>query len=62
MDTTSTKSRRRQPDYFAQFRPQGDTLRAKAARAQIETDRKSVTLAHLKFMDLPDPDRDGPSS
>jgi hypothetical protein len=52
-NTRCTNRRRRQPsDYFARFRPQGDTLRAKAARAQIETDKHAISLPRLRFLDL----------
>jgi hypothetical protein len=39
-------------DYFRQYRPRGDTLRAKAARSQIETGRRPISLPRILFLEL----------
>jgi len=46
-------TRRPPPNYFQKHRPQGDTLTAKVARAQIEAAKRPITLPRLKFMERP---------
>jgi hypothetical protein len=46
-------TRRPPPNYFQKHRPQGDSLKAKVARAQIEAADRPITLPKLKFMELP---------
>jgi hypothetical protein len=45
--------RRPPPNYFQKHRPQGETLKAKVARAQLDADDRPITLPKLKFMELP---------
>jgi len=54
------KHQRKRPvtNYFTHYRPQGDSIAAQAARAQVETNRQPISLPKLKFMDLPDPDEE----
>ena len=39
-------------NYFAQYRPKGDRLHAKAARAQIDVRERPITLARILFLEL----------
>jgi len=48
--------RRFATNYFRQHRPRADTLRAKSARAQIETDRRSITLPEVLFLKFAGPE------
>jgi hypothetical protein len=47
------RDRRPPPSYFQKHRPQGDSLKAKVARAQITAAERPITLPKLKFMELP---------
>ncbi len=46
----SKHDRRLATNYFRQYRPRADTLRAKAARAQIEMDRRPISLPEVLFL------------
>jgi hypothetical protein len=55
-------SRRPPPNYFQKHRPQGDTLTAKVARAQIEAAKRPITLPRLKFTERPFDEVEEPST
>jgi hypothetical protein len=52
----ATVRKLRPGDYFPQYRPRGDTLRAKAARSQIETGRRPISLPKTLFLELSGPE------
>jgi hypothetical protein len=51
-------TRRPLPNYFEKHRPQGDSLTAKVARAQIEAAKRPLTLPRVKFLERPPLDDD----
>jgi hypothetical protein len=40
-------------NYFARYRPQGDSLKAKVARAQMDSAQRRITLPRLRWLEQP---------
>ncbi len=49
----SKQKQRLAPNYFQKRRPQGDSIKAKVARAQMDAAKRPITLLKLKFMERP---------
>jgi hypothetical protein len=52
-DKPPNRKRRPAPNYFASYRPHGDTLHAKVARAHVAAAERPITLARVRFLKLP---------